>query len=182
MCDDSDEIHVAKGKSECGDSGGWAPDEHDGRADKGGPKMSDTIWEPCQEIEESGLMGGQNVREVGAVEDVFEGWQDLYPDGRPPFGGDESRFGVSTAKRNGKSRASVWGSSPASIKPNQVRSYRHERSEELSRNGKDPGEEQQGCDCRLDQRSRGFDYAQGKDTYDRQEQPLKIINGPSVVL
>jgi hypothetical protein len=45
-----------------------------------------SVGEPRENIEDRVLVGRDNVAEVGAVEDVLEGWEDADPDGRAVFG------------------------------------------------------------------------------------------------
>lgn len=52
--------------------------------------MNDSIGKPRQDIEDGVFMGGENVGQVGAVEDVLEGGQDADPDVRAIFVWDES--------------------------------------------------------------------------------------------
>lgn len=52
--------------------------------------MTDAIWKPSQQIQDRVGVGGEDVGEVGAVKDVFEGGQDLHPDMRPVLYRDES--------------------------------------------------------------------------------------------
>lgn len=51
--------------------------------------MCQAVWDPCEDIEDDGLVGGEDVAEVCAVEDVFEGWEDADPDWRSVFTRDE---------------------------------------------------------------------------------------------
>ena len=90
MDHDSGEIHVAKSESEDWESGGRSKDEEDSRDHKRTAKVTQAIWKPRQQIQHVGLIGGQNVAQIGAIEDVFERGQDFNPYRRSPFGGDES--------------------------------------------------------------------------------------------
>lgn len=60
--------------------------------------MTDSIWEPGEEIEGSILMCRQDVAQVGTIEDVFEGREDFNPYGRSIFARNES-VGVSVRLR-----------------------------------------------------------------------------------
>ena len=59
-------------------------------------------------------MGGEDVGEVGAVEDVFEGWEDFHPDWGAVFAADESveRSRISTVRIfvRGVNRSATWTS------------------------------------------------------------------------
>lgn len=43
--------------------------------------MDESVRDPGEEIEDGMFVGGQDVAQVGAVQDVLEGGQDAYPDG-----------------------------------------------------------------------------------------------------
>lgn len=42
--------------------------------------MDDAIREPGQNVENRMLVGGQDVGQIGAVQNIFEGWEDANPD------------------------------------------------------------------------------------------------------
>lgn len=79
---DSGDVHVSKGAGPDGEGAGRAPDEHAGADDDGRDVVYDAVGDPSEEVEDGVLVGGQDVAEVCAVEDVFEGGQDADPDGR----------------------------------------------------------------------------------------------------
>lgn len=52
--------------------------------------MGDAVRQPGEDIENDGLVGGQNVAQVCTIEDVFKGRQHANPDRRSVFAVDES--------------------------------------------------------------------------------------------
>lgn len=48
--------------------------------------MDDAVGNPGEEIEDGVFVGGQDVAQVGAVEDILQGGQDADPDSRPIVG------------------------------------------------------------------------------------------------
>lgn len=87
---DTGQVHVAKGSCKSGSSSRRTEKEHETRADKGSTEMGDAVRQPGEDIENDGLVGGQNVAQVCAVEDVFKGRQHANPDRRSVFAVDES--------------------------------------------------------------------------------------------
>lgn len=85
MNHDSEEIHVAERESEDGHRGWRGVDEHDRGANKGGPEMAETVGKPGQQIQDGVFVSREDIAQVGAVQNVFEGGEDLDPDRRPPF-------------------------------------------------------------------------------------------------
>lgn len=58
--------------------------------------MYDSIGQPGEDVKDCVLVCGQNVAQVGAVEDVLESGEDADPDGRAVVGGDVSGAEVSS--------------------------------------------------------------------------------------
>ncbi len=52
--------------------------------------MDDAVRKPCHDVEEGVLMSGENVADVGTIEDVFQSGQDTDPYWRTPTAGNES--------------------------------------------------------------------------------------------
>jgi hypothetical protein len=52
--------------------------------------MADAIRKPCEKVEDGVLVGGEDVAEIGTVQDVFEGGKYFDPNRRPIFTGNES--------------------------------------------------------------------------------------------
>lgn len=73
--------------------------------------MYDAIWEPAHDVKERVCVRREDVAEVCAVKDVFEGWQYAYPYRWSPITGYET----------------------ASIEKDQPSRYWRKRKEELSR-------------------------------------------------
>jgi hypothetical protein len=76
---DSGNVHPAKGSHEGGRAARRSKDEEDCRDDSGSGEVRDAIWEPGQNIQDYVLVGGQDVAEIGAIEDVFQRGQDANP-------------------------------------------------------------------------------------------------------
>ena len=76
--------------------------------------MHDSIWYPSQKIQRDILMGGQDVAQIGAIDDVFEGRENADPDGRPVVGRNISGVAVLASLRNHpcSSRVGGWRSAP----------------------------------------------------------------------
>lgn len=52
--------------------------------------MSNSIGQPSEDVKDGGLVRREDVAQVCAVEDVFEGGQHTHPDRRSVFTRDES--------------------------------------------------------------------------------------------
>ena len=52
--------------------------------------MSDAVRKPCEEVEGRTLVSGEDIAEVGAIEDVLQCRQHLHPYGRSVLAGYES--------------------------------------------------------------------------------------------
>lgn len=52
--------------------------------------MHDTVGQPGKDVEDGMLVGGENVGQVCAVKDVFQGRQDANPDVRSILVGNEA--------------------------------------------------------------------------------------------
>lgn len=59
--------------------------------------MADAVGEPGKQVEDGVSVGGEDVGQVGAIQDVLEGGQDLDPDVRPDLDRDEA-FGSLSAR------------------------------------------------------------------------------------
>lgn len=103
---DSEHAHVAESASKHGGGAGRGEEEEDGAADGGERKVTDTIREPGEQIEDGVAVGRENVGQVGSVKDVLERREDLDPDVRTVLGGDESaRAGLLVFVFEGRTRA-----------------------------------------------------------------------------
>jgi hypothetical protein len=80
------DVHVAERAGEGGQCAGRTPDEHASADNNRRHIVDKSVGEPRENIEDRVLVGRDNVAEVGAVEDVLEGWEDADPDGRAVFG------------------------------------------------------------------------------------------------
>ena len=64
--------------------------------------MANSVGEPGKEIKGSILVSGENVAEVGAIEDILECRKDFYPYRRAIFARDESaEVSIGTAVGSG---------------------------------------------------------------------------------
>lgn len=52
--------------------------------------MAQPVGEPGQEVQDDILVGGQDVAQVGTIEDVFERGENFDPNRRPPLAGNKS--------------------------------------------------------------------------------------------
>lgn len=82
-------VHEAKCASE-GWSGSWCSEnEHDGGTDEWGPKMSDSVRKPGKDIQSCVLVLGQDIGQIGAVQDILESWKDSDPNVWSIYGWNE---------------------------------------------------------------------------------------------
>lgn len=87
---DAGQVHVSKSSCKGGGGSGRAEEEHETGADKGGAEVGDSVGQPGEDVEGNSLVGREDVAQVCAIKDVFEGRQHAHPDGRSVFAGDES--------------------------------------------------------------------------------------------
>ena len=90
MSNHSNYIHPAERKAICAKGFGRGEDKDDACNHKWSTKVTDAVWEPCKEVKDGVLVSRQDVAEVGAVQNIFEGGQDFDPYGWSIFTGDES--------------------------------------------------------------------------------------------
>jgi hypothetical protein len=57
----------------------WGKYEDNGRCEEWEHKVTNSVWEPSEQVEECVGMCGKNVTEVGAIDDVLQSWQDTNP-------------------------------------------------------------------------------------------------------
>ena len=88
---DTGKIHVPKRFRKSRNCTWRSEDEHYRRTDEWRSKMCDAIREPGQHIQDDVLMRGEDVAQVGSVEDVLQCWQDAYPNWRAVFAGHKSK-------------------------------------------------------------------------------------------
>ncbi|KFY27195.1 hypothetical protein V493_03659, partial [Pseudogymnoascus sp. VKM F-4281 (FW-2241)] len=88
--DDAGEVYVAEGAAVDGEGAGGGEDEEDYAGDGGAAEMNDAVGEPGEDVEDDVLVCGEDVGEVRAVEYVFEGGENAYPDSWAGFAGDEA--------------------------------------------------------------------------------------------
>lgn len=77
---DADEVHDAERAGEDWNGARSREEEHGEGADGWPAKVDDAVWEPRQHVEDGVLVCGEDVGEVGAVENVFERWENFDPD------------------------------------------------------------------------------------------------------
>ncbi len=90
MDHDSSEIHVAEAEGKDWETGRRPKDEDRSRYDERSAEVTQAIRKPCQQVQRSTLVCGEDVAQVGTVEDVFKRGEDFNPDRRSPFRGDKS--------------------------------------------------------------------------------------------
>ncbi|KFY70695.1 hypothetical protein V499_08994, partial [Pseudogymnoascus sp. VKM F-103] len=88
--DDTREVDVAEGAAVDGQGAGGGKDEEDECCHGGAAEVHDAVGEPGEDVEDDVLVCGEDVGEIGAVEDVFEGGEDAHPDAGAGFAGDEA--------------------------------------------------------------------------------------------
>lgn len=76
--------------------------------------MHDSVRYPGQNIQSNMLMGGQDVAQIGAVDDIFESREDADPDGRSVVGRYVSGIAVSMFDHLCRSRVRVCATTPVS--------------------------------------------------------------------
>lgn len=89
---DAENAHPAKAARKDVDGTRSGKDEEDEGANGGGAKVHDAVGQPGENVEDGVLVGGQNVGQVGAVQDVFEGGKHANPNVRTVLGGNESEM------------------------------------------------------------------------------------------
>jgi hypothetical protein len=55
--------------------------------------MGNAIWKPCENVEEGIFVAGEDIAEVGTIEDIFQGRKNADMDGRTICAINESRKG-----------------------------------------------------------------------------------------
>lgn len=86
--DDGGHVHVAESACPGGGSARRAPNKHASANNDGRNVVDHAVGDPSQDIQDSVLVGGHDVAEVGAVEDVLEGREHTHPDGGSVVGRD----------------------------------------------------------------------------------------------
>lgn len=84
------DVHVAKSARPDGEGARRRPDEHACADNDRRYIVYDTVGQPGEDVQDCVLVRGEDVAEVGAVEDVLEGGEDADPDGRAVVCGDVS--------------------------------------------------------------------------------------------
>jgi hypothetical protein len=87
--ENASEVHVTECRSPELDSAGRGEDEEEGGDDEGQDEMHEPVREPRHQIENGVSVSSEEVRDVGAVENRFEGREDGNPDVRAVVFGDE---------------------------------------------------------------------------------------------
>ena len=126
--------------------------------------MTDSVREPSEQVEDGMGVRGEDVGQVGAVEDVLEGGQDLDPDMRPVFDRNEA-FGSLLADEQDQESADDATSgenSPTAEEIQQVYPDGHGRQEELPRGGHQTHEKRHNGNGDLDEDGHGRN-GQGED-------------------
>lgn len=62
--------------------------------------MNDAVRQPSQDVEDWMLVGGQDVGQVGAIQDIFEGRENANPDVRTILVVDEAASRISDSPVN----------------------------------------------------------------------------------
>ena len=134
--------------------------EHEARADKWRTEVGDAVGQPSQNVEECALVCGENVAQVGAVEDVLKCRENSHPDGRTVLSGNEF----------------------AGVEEDQPSCNWQERQEELASQRDEQTEYEEGRHEGLCKRSRALDHTEREDSEDGKEDVLRIPDAPLVFL
>lgn len=178
--DDAGEVDVAEGAAVDGQGAGGGEDKEDDCGDGGAAKVHDAVGEPGEDVEDDVLLCGEDVGEVRAVEDVFEGGEDADPDAGAGFAGDEAG-GVSWWLLLGES-GKGWGSGlPSGEEEGDPGQHWQCRNEELARNRNNRRHSRQQHNARLNHR-RGRRNRRREEQYKDQKDVLRIIKTPSSLL
>lgn len=92
---DAHNVHPAEGPGEDGGGSRGSEDEEGSGAEGGEREVEDAVRKPGEKIENGVSVGGEDIGEVCAVEDIFECGEDADPDVRADVGGDEPWGGSS---------------------------------------------------------------------------------------
>lgn len=76
----TDQVHEAEGAGKDWKGARCRKEEDDDGADCWAAVVDDSVWNPGENIQEDMLVLGEDIGEVGAVEDVLERWENLDPD------------------------------------------------------------------------------------------------------
>jgi hypothetical protein len=91
----SGDVHVSESTCKDREGAGRAPNEHAAADDERGHIVDDSVGDDSEEVEEGVLVRGEDVAQVGTVEDVLEGGQDTDPDSGAVVAGDISAESLS---------------------------------------------------------------------------------------
>jgi hypothetical protein len=126
--------------------------------------MGDSIWKPCEDVEEGIFVAREDVAEIGTIEDVFQGRENADVDGRTICTVNESRINsvlVLTLKdfwMQVRARVNV----PAGEEQYDPAYNRQGWEPKLTCNGKHKRQHEHSCGKCLDHRSRSLHYAQAE--------------------
>jgi hypothetical protein len=157
---DTDNVHPAKCASKCGSCAGRAENEHEARADERRTEVSDAIRQPSQNVEKCALVCGEDVAQIGAVEDVLKCREDADPDWRAVLARDELTC----------------------VEEDQPSCYREERQEKLAGQRNQQAENEQGRHECLCKRPRTLNDTEREDPEDGKKDVLRIPDAPLVLL
>jgi len=93
----SRDVHVAESACPDGQGARRTPNEHACADNNGRDIVYDSVRQPGKDVENGVLVSGQDVAQVGAVEDVLEGGEDADPDSRAVVCGNVSRVKLALA-------------------------------------------------------------------------------------
>ena len=122
--------------------------------------MRDAVWQPGQDVEECAFMRGEDVAQVGAVQDVLECRKNADPDWRAVLAGDEF----------------------ASVEEDQPSCYRQEGQKELAAQRDQQAENDQSRHKCLCKRPRALNDAERENTKNGEEDVLGVPDAPLVRL
>lgn len=156
----ANDVHPSECASKGGSGSGRTEDEHQTRADERRAEVGDAVRQPSQHVEKGALVGGEDVAQVRAVEDVLKCRKHADPNGRAVLAGDEL----------------------TGVEENQPSCYREERQEELASQRDEQAEQQQSGHESLDKRPRTLDDAEREDAENGEKDVLRVPGAPLVPL
>ena len=137
--------------------------------------MGNAVGKPGEDVENDMLVSREDVAEVGAVEDVFEGGKDA----DPGLGADGARN--ESGEISGGAGEAEAGDSLAGVEENQPTGDGQEGQEELACYRDDQGRQEQGGNEGAEERAREGHDGEAEDGDDGHDQVLAIVEGPAVV-
>lgn len=147
--------------------------------------MDDAVRQPSQNIQDRMLVGGHDVADVGAVDDVLKSRKNANPNVRAPLRGNESailnqRCASTVASDHRPHVVPDQNDILASVEQDQPGQRRKKRQKELSGYRENQRDHQQCSQRRFSQGTGLLNDREGKDSDDDEHEVLRVVNGPPV--